>query len=95
MLKKAQHVTTKGKKDNEYLFRFGVNENKTSVFNGVIRSENRFECNGELKDIDILFAGVFDKFRKGPQRALSVIQNVITQFPEIRAVFIGKGPFIE
>ncbi len=94
MLKNATHVTTKGKKDNEYLIRSGVDKDKISVFNGAIDLE-RFKYNGELKDIDIIFAGIFDKF-KGALRALSVVQNVIIKLPEIRAVFIGKGPlFIE
>jgi glycosyltransferase involved in cell wall biosynthesis len=90
LLKKANHVTTKGKQDNEYLFRYGVKKEKTSIFNGAIDTK-RFCYHGENKDIDILFAGYFDEF-KGPHRAIEIIHRVSVKLPEIRALFIGNGP---
>ena len=89
-LKKAHHVTTKGRKDNEYLLRHGFKEEKISVFNGAIDTK-RFCYQGEEKDIDLLFAGYFDEY-KGPQRALEIIHRVSEELPGIRALFIGKGP---
>jgi glycosyltransferase involved in cell wall biosynthesis len=92
-MKKAHHVTTKGRKDNEYLTRYGFKEEKISIFNGAIDIK-RFCYRGENKNIDLLFAGYFDEY-KGPQRALEIIRMVMVEFPEIRAVFIGKGPLFE
>jgi glycosyltransferase involved in cell wall biosynthesis len=86
-------LLSKGKKDNEYLLRYGFKEEKISIFNGAI-DINRFCYRGENKNIDLLFAGYFDEY-KGPQRALEIIRQVKTVFPEIRAVFIGKGPLYE
>lgn len=92
-LKKADHITTKGRKDNDYLLRFGIKEEKTSIFNGAIDIE-RFSCQGEKKDVDLLFAGYFDEF-KGPQRALETIRRVSEEIPDIRAFFIGNGPLYQ
>lgn len=93
LLKKASHITTKGRKDNEYLLRYGVKEEKISVFNGAI-DPKRFCYHGEDKDIDLIFAGHFDKF-KGPQRALEIIRRVSEELPDIRALFIGNGALFQ
>jgi glycosyltransferase involved in cell wall biosynthesis len=90
LLKRAHHITTKGRKDNEYLFRYDIKEEKISIFNGAIDT-NKFCYRGESKDVDLLFAGNFDEF-KGPQRALEIISKVAKELPDIRAVFIGNGP---
>lgn len=93
ILKKAHYITTKGRKDNEYLFRFGVKKEKTSIFNGAIDIK-RFCYQGEGKDVDLMFAGYFDEF-KGPHRALEIIHRVSEKLPGIRALFIGKGPMYQ
>jgi glycosyltransferase involved in cell wall biosynthesis len=93
LLKKSDYITTKGRKDNEYLLRFGVKEEKICIFNGAIDT-GRFCYHGEDKDIDILFAGYFDEF-KGPQRALEIIQRVSKELPDIRTLFIGDGPLYQ
>ena len=90
LLRKADHITTKGRKDNKYLMEYGFSEDRISIFNGAI-DVNRFKYDNEEKDIDILFAGYFDQF-KGPQRALLIIHKVISELPEIKVVFIGNGP---
>ena len=90
LLKKADFITTKGRKDNEYLLQYGIKEEKISTFNGAIDTV-RFSWQGENRDIDLLFAGNFDKF-KGPQRALEIIHRVSEELPDIRAIFIGNGP---
>ena len=90
LLKRTNHITTKGKKDNEYLIGNGIKEEKITIFNGAIDTE-RFCYEGENKDIDLLFAGNFDEF-KGPQRALEIINRLSKELPEIRALFIGNGP---
>ena len=93
LLKKANRITTKGRKDNEYLLRYGVKEEKISIFNGDIDTK-RFCYNGENKDIDILFAGYFDE-SKGPHRALEIINRIRKELPGLRAFFIGKGPLFK
>jgi len=93
LLKQTYHVTTKGRKDNEYLLRYGIKEDKTTIFNGAI-DMGRFCYKGENKDIDLLFAGNFNEF-KGPHRALEIIHRVSEQLPGIRALFIGKGPMYQ
>ena len=93
LLKRANHLTTKGRKDNEYLLQFGIKEEKITIFNGAIDTK-RFCYRGENKNIDLLFVGNFDKF-KGPQRALEIIQKVSEELPDIRAIFIGKGPLYQ
>lgn len=93
LLKKAHHITTKGIRDNEYLFRNGVNKEKISVFNGAIDTK-RFCYRGEVKNIDLLFAGHFNE-SKGPQRALEIIRKVSEVIPNIQAVFIGNGPLYQ
>lgn len=93
LLKKAHHITTKGKKDNEYLLNFGVKAEKISIFNGAIDTE-RFFYNGEIKDIDLLFAGYFDK-NKGPHRALEIVRIISEKLPDIRVTFIGNGPMYQ
>lgn len=92
-LRKADHLTTKGRKDNEYLSNYGFDEARISIFNGAIDT-NRFCYEEEEKDIDILFAGYFDEF-KGPQRALEILAKVKSVKPGIRSVFIGQGPLFE
>lgn len=92
MLKQVQHITTKGNKDNTYLINLGVDKNKISTFNGAI-DVTRFKYNGKEKDIDIIFAGIFDRF-KGANRAVAIINNVIKELTEINAVFIGMGPLL-
>jgi glycosyltransferase involved in cell wall biosynthesis len=93
LLKNAHHITTKGRKDNEYLSSLGIKEDKISVFNGAIDT-TKFCYNGEDKDIDILFAGYFDEF-KGPQRAIEIIHKVSNDIPNVRAFFIGDGPLFK
>ena len=90
LLKKAHHITTKGNKDNDYLLHFGVRKEKISVFNGAIDIK-RFCYNGEVKNIDLLFAGHFDEF-KGVQRAIEIIRKVSEAIPNIKAILIGNGP---
>jgi glycosyltransferase involved in cell wall biosynthesis len=89
-LKKADHITTKGIKDNRYLQNMGISCAKISIYNGAIDIQ-RFKYREEDKDIDLLFAGYFDEF-KGPQRALEIIHLVSKQFSGVRSVFIGNGP---
>ena len=93
LLKQAHHVTTKGRKDNDYLLHFDIDEEKISIFNGAIDTE-RFCYQGESKNIDLLFAGYFDQF-KGPQRALEIIRKVSQELPDIKALFIGNGPLYQ
>jgi glycosyltransferase involved in cell wall biosynthesis len=90
LLKKADHITTKGKKDNEYLVRYDVRKERISIYNGAIDTK-RFCYNGEDKNIDLLFAGYFDE-SKGPHRAIEIIRIISKELPGIRALFIGKGP---
>ena len=89
-LKKAHHVTTKGRKTMNTCLAMDLRRKKISVFNGAIDTR-RFCYQGEKKDIDLLFAGYFDEY-KGPQRALEIIRRVSEEIPGIRALFIGKGP---
>jgi glycosyltransferase involved in cell wall biosynthesis len=93
LLKSANFITTKGLRDNQYLIENGINQNKISIFNGAINA-NKFCYKGESKDIDILFSGYFD-INKGPQRALQIVNKVITELRDLKVVFIGTGPLLK
>lgn len=93
LLKSADFITTKGVKDNRYLDRYGIGKDKISIFNGAIDTQ-KFCHQGENKDIELLFAGYFDEF-KGPQRALEIVRLILKELPDIKTVFIGKGPLFQ
>ena len=94
MLKKADAVTTKGSRVTAYLIQQGINKEKIFNLNGSIDIETFYPDDQTKQDIDILFVGTFRKL-KGPDRVIKVIENLVTEGRDIKAVFLGNGSLLK
>lgn len=90
ILKISTYVTTTGSRVSNYLIENNISQNKIYTYPGSIdTSKFRYDKN-LIKTIDLIFAGTFREL-KGPDRALEVIKELKTNFPNIKATFIGNG----
>lgn len=87
--KNTDLITTKGLPISTHLIKNGIDSKKIFVFNGAIDTR-RFMPLSEERPIDILFVGDFSEL-KGPDRVISIIQNLKKNFNNIYGVLLGNG----
>lgn len=90
MLRTCDAVTTKGSRVTSYLIDHGIPKEKIFNLNGSIDTDRFCLPEIEERNIDILFVGTF-RTLKGPDRVLSVVEQLVRQGHQIRAVFLGDG----
>jgi glycosyltransferase involved in cell wall biosynthesis len=90
VLAQSDAVTTKGSKITAWLIEQGIPSEKIFNLNGSIDVDRFKPVLGMERDIDILFVGNFSNL-KGPDRVFQVIQNLVLEGKEIKAVFLGEG----
>lgn len=90
LLRNCDIITTKGIKVKEYLIDNGIKKDKIFIFNGSVDTHKYFFNKKIYKDIDILFVGTFRRL-KGPDRIVKMIHKLRNNYPNLKAVFLGKG----
>jgi glycosyltransferase involved in cell wall biosynthesis len=93
LIRKADAITTKGFKDNQYISSLLIDPAKIFIYNGFIDTV-RFYPGSGIRNIDIVFVGKFYEL-KGTDRILQVFKVLKDVIPEFKAAMIGTGPDFE
>jgi glycosyltransferase involved in cell wall biosynthesis len=89
-LRKPDLITTKGTIVNSYLENHAISQTKIIIYNGSINLARFFYNPSTIKDIDLVFAGVFREL-KGPDRVLKIVALLKKENPFIKACMLGNG----